>query len=103
MENLNAFYNDIPQAQSRRINAVVNGIVMATHMEISNNHETTFKVSRYLNIFLKNYFKMKVSILLSLLLLFISCDGKKSDNEWQSLFNGENLDGWIAKLHHHDY
>jgi len=25
-----------------------------------------------------------------------------TDNEWQSLFNGKNLDGWVAKFHRHD-
>jgi len=25
-----------------------------------------------------------------------------SDDNWQTLFNGENLDGWIAKFYHHD-
>ncbi len=24
------------------------------------------------------------------------------DNEWQSLFNGKNLDGWIVKINHHE-
>jgi len=28
--------------------------------------------------------------------------GSAGDN-WQSLFNGKNLDGWIAKFYHHDY
>jgi hypothetical protein len=23
-------------------------------------------------------------------------------SEWQTLFNGKNLDGWIAKIHHHE-
>lgn len=35
----------------------------------------------------------------------ISCsstDKNREDGEWQSLFNGENLDGWIAKIHHHE-
>ena len=25
-----------------------------------------------------------------------------SDNDWQTLFNAKNLDGWIAKFHHHE-
>lgn len=25
-----------------------------------------------------------------------------ADDNWQTLFNGENLDGWIAKFYHHD-
>jgi hypothetical protein len=24
------------------------------------------------------------------------------DNEWQSLFNGKNLDGWVVKINHHE-
>ncbi len=35
----------------------------------------------------------------------ISCSstGQSAEGgEWQSLFNGKNLDGWIAKLHHHE-
>ena len=102
MKNLNTFYNDIPQTQSRGLYAEVNDIVIPAHMEISKDHKRRHKGPRYLYTFLKENFKIKVSILLSLLSLFISCDGKKSDNEWQSLFNGENLDGWIPKLHHYE-
>lgn len=25
-----------------------------------------------------------------------------NENEWKTLFNGRNLDGWIVKIHHHD-
>ena len=25
------------------------------------------------------------------------------ENEWRTLFNGKNLDGWIVKIHHHDF
>ncbi len=28
---------------------------------------------------------------------------RQSADHWQSLFNGENLDGWTAKIQHHDY
>ena len=27
---------------------------------------------------------------------------EKNKDEWISLFNGKNLDGWIVKIHHHD-
>jgi len=46
--------------------------------------------------------KVKISIVSIILSLCISCENKKSGNEWQSLFNGENLDGWIPKLYHHE-
>ncbi len=31
----------------------------------------------------------------------VSCENQK--NEWQSLFNGKDLEGWAAKFHHHKY
>ncbi|NAS11047.1 3-keto-disaccharide hydrolase [Poritiphilus flavus] len=34
-------------------------------------------------------------------LWFVSCQSQK--DEWQPLFNGKDLDGWVAKFHHHDY
>ncbi|MCW9708125.1 3-keto-disaccharide hydrolase [Fodinibius salsisoli] len=44
--------------------------------------------------------------LLPLIVLFvISCGSKAQntgDSEWKTLFNGENLDGWITKIHHHE-
>jgi len=40
--------------------------------------------------------------ILVIFLLLLSCHSKTSENEWQSLFNGENLEGWIPKLYHHD-
>ncbi len=39
------------------------------------------------------------------LVFFLSCHSSKkinSDNEWKSLFNGHNLDGWIPKIHHYE-
>jgi hypothetical protein len=44
-------------------------------------------------------------ILLSVSLLLISCistNQNTEDAEWRSLFNGKDLDGWIAKFHHHE-
>ncbi|MBJ6367947.1 3-keto-disaccharide hydrolase [Snuella sedimenti] len=38
-------------------------------------------------------------------LLIFSCgnnNSKKSTNDWQVLFNGKDLDGWIPKIHHHE-
>ncbi|WP_261395219.1 DUF1080 domain-containing protein [Membranihabitans marinus] len=47
---------------------------------------------------------MKAISYYSILCLFISCSwkDKTSQNEWQSLFNGKNLDNWIVKIHHHE-
>lgn len=44
-------------------------------------------------------------VLLFSSLALISCtstDRTIPDAEWQSLFNGKSLDGWIAKFHHHE-
>ncbi len=51
--------------------------------------------------------KLKIFILPAIcmaFLLYASCQsGNKasSDNSWKPLFNGKNLDGWVAKLYHH--
>ena len=42
---------------------------------------------------------------LATILVLVSFSPKtktENKNDWQSLFNGKNLDGWIAKFHHHD-
>lgn len=40
-----------------------------------------------------------VFLLLSPLLILASCSiNEKQSEEWQSIFNGENLDGWIIKI-----
>lgn len=45
---------------------------------------------------------ISIAIVLCLtVLLFSNFSTKKS--EWVSLFNGKNLDGWIAKINHHNY
>jgi len=36
------------------------------------------------------------------LMIISSCGPKKADNEWRTLFNGKNLDGWVPKLYHHE-
>jgi hypothetical protein len=44
-------------------------------------------------------------VLLSVTISFAFSDSKKNasnENEWQTLFNGKNLDGWVVKIHHHD-
>lgn len=43
-------------------------------------------------------------LLLSLLPIILSCgSGNKANNEeWQPLFNGEDLDDWIVKIHRHE-
>ncbi|AXT50223.1 DUF1080 domain-containing protein [Aquimarina sp. BL5] len=33
--------------------------------------------------------------------LLFACKPSEEKDEWQSLFNGKNLDGWIPKLYHH--
>lgn len=56
----------------------------------------SFQLSQLLAIFL-------------LLLLFSSCGkseskttGKSTEAEWETIFNGKNLEGWTAKLQHHE-
>lgn len=51
----------------------------------------------------------KIITISIIFLAFSACGSKTSkknnvstENEWQSLFNGENLDGWIAKFYHHE-
>ncbi len=34
--------------------------------------------------------------------MLLSCNPKSSETEWQSLFNGKNLEGWIPKLYHYE-
>jgi len=50
-----------------------------------------------------NYFKTFLLLIIILTIVAFSPKYKSgSDNEWQTLFNGKNLDGWIMKFHHHD-
>ncbi|MDZ7693087.1 MAG: DUF1080 domain-containing protein [Balneolaceae bacterium] len=47
---------------------------------------------------------LKNILLLFVSSILISCGAEQqpaADQEWQTLFNGENLDGWIPKFHHH--
>lgn len=44
-------------------------------------------------------------IIVSVLIIVTACGDnskKESNGEWQSLFNGKNLDGWVVKIHHHE-
>lgn len=54
----------------------------------------------------------KLNILLFLIILLTTCfctsesqqesTITNEEDDWQSLFNGENLDGWVPKIHHHE-
>jgi len=52
--------------------------------------------------------KLKFLLLLGVLpgmVAFAACSLLKQgsqENEWQYLFNGRNLDGWVVKFHHHE-
>ena len=44
----------------------------------------------------------KIKIVLPIVALLLACNtSKKSD--WQVLFNGKDLEGWVTKIHHHDF
>lgn len=46
---------------------------------------------------------MKKIILLSFVILISSCNtSSKKSNEWTYLFNGKDLDGWVAKINKYD-
>lgn len=54
---------------------------------------------------MKILIKRNYLLLVGVILLYTSCSNLKktrSNQEWISLFNGRNLDGWIVKVHHHD-
>ncbi len=54
--------------------------------------------------------KFKTSLVFIIILSVASCGSKNSKkskhineaSQWESLFNGENLDGWIPKFYHHE-
>jgi len=49
--------------------------------------------------------KLKIILSLAFVLVVISCKSKvktADEENWQTLFNGKNLDDWIVKIHHHD-
>jgi len=53
---------------------------------------------------LPRHFVVPISLFIAVF-TFIACDSSKKqgqDEEWQTLFNGKNLDGWTPKLHHHE-
>lgn len=50
-----------------------------------------------------NHFKtLLVLIIILAIVSFTLKNTKPNQNEWQTLFNGKNLDGWIVKFHHHN-
>jgi len=49
--------------------------------------------------------KIRILLFATVLVLVSSCGNnvaKKTTNGWKVLFNGKNLDGWVAKIHHHE-
>jgi len=49
--------------------------------------------------------KLKIILSLAFVLAVISCNSKvktADEENWQTLFNGKNLDNWIVKIHHHE-
>ena len=56
-----------------------------------------------------NRIRVSLTGLLLFSLIFMSCQGDVgkaetdgNDDTWRQLFNGQNLDGWTAKFHHHE-
>ncbi|WP_409070386.1 DUF1080 domain-containing protein [Aliifodinibius sp. S!AR15-10] len=46
---------------------------------------------------------LKNLLLLAITMILISCTSKTVETEeWQPLFNGKDLSGWIPKFHHHE-
>lgn len=43
-----------------------------------------------------------IRAILGLTTLFLVSCTKDKEEEWQSLFNGNNLDNWTVKIHHHE-
>jgi hypothetical protein len=52
--------------------------------------------------------KLKIIFAWAAILALVSCVSKNSKQEksghsdWQSLFNGKNLEGWVVKINHHE-
>jgi hypothetical protein len=49
--------------------------------------------------------KLKIILSLAFVLVVISCNSKvktTDEENWQTLFNGKNLDNWVVKIHHHE-
>lgn len=50
-----------------------------------------------------NHFKTIVVLIIILAIVSFTLKNKEpNQNEWQTLFNGKNLDGWVVKFYHHD-
>ncbi|WP_111708619.1 3-keto-disaccharide hydrolase [Lutibacter citreus] len=48
---------------------------------------------------------LKIAFIIGLALILNSCSSvstKKEKSEWENLFNGKNLDGWVAKIYNYD-
>lgn len=43
-----------------------------------------------------------VIILLIVSSIHLAWNNADDDENWKTLFNGQNLDGWVPKIHHHD-
>ena len=47
--------------------------------------------------------RLAILILIGVLTINLAWKNRIKDNEkWKSLFNGKNLNGWVAKIHHHE-
>lgn len=46
--------------------------------------------------------KLVLTLVTASLVSCVSSNKSTEDGEWRSLFNGKNLDGWVAKFHHHE-
>jgi len=49
--------------------------------------------------------RLVILILLTFYIGIISCNSdvsNKANNDWEPLFNGKNLNDWVAKIHHYD-
>jgi len=50
-----------------------------------------------------NQFKTLLALLFVLISVsFIPVNSENPDDNWQTLFTGKNLDGWVVKFYHHD-
>lgn len=48
---------------------------------------------------------LRTSLIITVLLLLIGCGVSKSQqtqDDWENMFNGENLKGWTTKIHHYE-
>ncbi|WP_460920040.1 3-keto-disaccharide hydrolase [Pontibacter brevis] len=56
----------------------------------------------------KSLLQLRAALLFVILLCAVSCspgisgETQEQESEWQTLFNGKDIDDWIVKIHHHD-